>query len=95
MHPFIQNKTRVEPSVLFIVGTNDRTSSSETRRMYQALENSHKPDKTLFQINKRTSLSGVKMLDRRLNLKTDDTIAKFIQLRLVRRQADFPWLPRK
>ena len=95
MHDFIQNKSNIEPSTLFIVGANDRSSSTDTKRMYAALENNNKEKKTLFLINKETSLSGVKMLDRRLNLNTDITIAKFIQLRLVNRASEFPWTMRK
>lgn len=94
MHPFIQNQTRIEPSVLLIVGSKDRKSKTETDRIYDALDNNNTKD-TLIRLSENTSLSGIKMLDPRLKLDTSLNIAKFIKLRMVNRAAEFPWTLRK
>jgi alpha-beta hydrolase superfamily lysophospholipase len=88
---FLQNKHPIHSSVALIVGRNDRTSSGETRRIYDALERSHEINKELFKVEKETLLSGRKMLDPALRLGTEGNIAKFIELTVQANVNQYPW----
>jgi alpha-beta hydrolase superfamily lysophospholipase len=88
-------------SIMFVVGTNDSKSNSDTRKMYDSMLKHHPwPDEKderrkaqdLFLVQRDTNLSGTKLLNSALGIR--DAIATFIDLRLVSHQADFPWQER-
>jgi pimeloyl-ACP methyl ester carboxylesterase len=90
-------------SIMFIAGSKDSKSSAEAKKLYNSLQSHHPklPDEEaqklksqeLFLIQPETSLSGTKLLGSATGVS--QKIAKFIELRLVDRKADFPWQERK
>jgi alpha-beta hydrolase superfamily lysophospholipase len=94
-HPFLQNRYPTKSSVLLVVGKADRTSYADTGRIFKALEKAHEINKTLYKVEKDTSLSGARLLDRRLPLNVDTNIANFIRLKIVNNADNFPWRVRQ
>jgi pimeloyl-ACP methyl ester carboxylesterase len=96
-HPVIRRTL----SVMIVAGKEDRSGSSEARRMFTSLESQRPkvskddaPDKQdLFFDQPPTSLSGTKLLGP--GVETPGRIANFIKLRLSNRQAEFAWSERK
>lgn len=91
-------------SLMLIAGKRDSKSASEAKQIHNRLEKAHplpadekeRVDKqTLFLIEPDTELVGTKMLDPRARLPVSSVIHQFIVLRLVNKQADFPWAERK
>lgn len=94
-NPFLQNEYLIKSSIALIVGKNDRTSRTETQRIYDAVVRSHTVNKDLFKLEKDTLLSGRKMLDPSLRLGTEGNIAKFIELTVVANRNNYPWRMRQ
>jgi pimeloyl-ACP methyl ester carboxylesterase len=90
-------------SIMFIAGSNDTKSSGEAKKIYNSLVSRHPklPDdkedrlksQELFLIQPDSSLAGTKLLGKELNVSQN--IARFIELRLVNRKAEFAWQERK
>jgi pimeloyl-ACP methyl ester carboxylesterase len=99
-HPALQKLL----SVLVIVGADDSKGLSEARRIHGLLHG-HRPKlpsdreealkvQDLFLVdNVPTNLSGTRLLGR--GLRVEEQIARFLELRLVARKADFPWQERR
>lgn len=99
-HPALQKLL----SVLVIVGADDSKGLSEARKIHGLLHG-HRPKppadreealkvQDLFLIdNVPTNLSGTRLLGR--GLRVEENIARFLDLRLVARKADFPWQERR
>ena len=95
---------RGQVGTMIIVGADDRDAYGDARSLYKSLENYHvripenakqeeKEEKQdLFFIEPQTTLQGTKLLARAL--KTDLIIAKFVDLRLVKKASDVPWRER-
>jgi pimeloyl-ACP methyl ester carboxylesterase len=84
-------------SVLIVVGKEKARDAAEANRLYSTFKRYHPDadaekaaDRSLFFMELDTSLQGTKILDE--NLRLDEMIAKFIQLRLV--DQSFPWKER-
>jgi pimeloyl-ACP methyl ester carboxylesterase len=94
-HPYL----RKDISVLIVVGKKDAGALNEANRVYSMLERDHpKPDpekkveqQTLFFAPLDTNLQGVKLLADK-SLKTSETIATFINIRLVKSELSKTWL---
>lgn len=92
-------------SIMLIAGKRDSKATSEAKQIYNRLEKAHPlPEdekerverQTLFLIDPDTELSGTKLVDPRARLPVvAHTISQFITLRLVNKQADYPWAERK
>lgn len=92
-------------STMIIVGANDRKAFGDAKSLHSALTRFHvrvpsdasdaeKEDKMdLFLMEPATTLQGTKLLAGAL--KSDLMIAKFIDLRLVKKSDDMPWKIRK
>jgi len=91
-------------SIMFVAGTKDSKSANEAKKIYGSLQSHHPkvPDddskkrlegQELFLIQPETNLSGTELLSRGTGVP--ENIARFIELRLVNRKADFPWQERK
>jgi len=99
-HPALQKLL----SVMVIVGADDPKGLSEARKIHGLLHG-HRPKppadreealkvQDLFLIdNVPTNLSGTRLLGR--GLRVEENIARFLELRLVARKADFPWQERR
>jgi pimeloyl-ACP methyl ester carboxylesterase len=90
-HPFLQNRYPIKSSILLITGREER---AETDRIFRGLENAHEVGKTLYKLEKPTSLSGSKLLNPRLSLKVDNNIVNFVRLRVVNEADNYPWMMR-
>jgi pimeloyl-ACP methyl ester carboxylesterase len=96
----VQNPAvRNDISVLILVGKGDGKALSEAKRVYSIFEREHpKPDpekkaeqQTLFFTPLETTLQGTKLLAEK-NLKADEIIAAFLNLRLVKNDQSKTWL---
>jgi len=87
-------------SAMIVFGKNDPGAASTSRRIYTAFKRFHPAIPTdpeerekkqdLFLVELDTSLQGTKLLST-AGLNVPQLIAQFIDLRLVRKQEDFPW----
>lgn len=101
-HPIYQSPSF---SIMLVAGKRDSKSTSEAKQIYNRLEKAHPlPEdekerverQTLFLIDPDTELSGTKLVDPHARLPMVAlTIDQFITLRLVNKQADYPWAERK
>jgi pimeloyl-ACP methyl ester carboxylesterase len=92
-----------ELSMLIVAGTGDTKSAAEAKKVYNSLSALHPKVaegddkaleiKDLFLLQPETKLSGTKLLDPSLGVTRG--IAKFIDLRLVKKKADFAWQERR
>lgn len=90
-------------SMMIAAGTQDPKGLAEAKRLYNSLQGSHPkvPDdpeeqlkrQDLFLVEAPTSLAGTKLLGS--GLSVPQRIAKFIELRLTNKAADYPWDERK
>jgi len=89
-------------SIMFVAGLKDSKSAAEAKKLYNSLEAHHpkadeKDDRSktqdLFLVQPDLSLSGTKLLAS--GSSVPQNIAKFIELRLVNRKAEFAWQDRK
>jgi pimeloyl-ACP methyl ester carboxylesterase len=96
----VQNPAvRIDISVLILVGNGDNKALSEAKRVYSMLERDRpKPDpekkadqQTLFFTPLETKLQGANLLTEK-NLKTEEIINAFLNLRLVKSDAAKSWL---
>jgi pimeloyl-ACP methyl ester carboxylesterase len=96
----IQNPAvRNDISVLILVGKGDSKALSEAKRVHSIFEREHpKPDpekkaeqQTLFFTPLETTLQGTNLLAEK-NLKADEIIAAFLDLRLVKSDQSKTWL---
>jgi len=89
-------------SVMLVVGAGDAESAKDAKAIHSRLERYHKePDpkdvvekKSLFLVEKPTSLKGTDLVHPRAMLNVQFDVAKFIELRLVNKREDFPWKDR-
>jgi len=86
-------------SIMIVYGSEDAKYRSEAKRIHDSLKRGRvEPDKTelktLFFVEKRTTLQGNDLLDKKLGLKVDVYIARFFQLRLTNNADRFPWVYR-
>ena len=89
-------------SMMLVVGAQDRKALGDTKALHKQLERFHKEPpaderldkKDLFKFETATSLQGTKLLRAR-GLNVNTFIARFIELRLVRKTEDYPWNERK
>jgi alpha-beta hydrolase superfamily lysophospholipase len=89
-------------SIMFVAGKKDTKATSETKKLYNALEAHHpkaaedKDDRLkaqeLFLIQPETNLSGTELLTKASSVPRD--IAQFLDLRLAGRSKEFPWQDR-
>jgi pimeloyl-ACP methyl ester carboxylesterase len=97
---------QTQVAVMLIAGTKDTKATSEAKKIYNSLHGHHpKVDdddearKVVVLLQPETALAGTKLLTTSLRLPTwgspPQAIARFIDLRLVDRKADFPWQERK
>jgi pimeloyl-ACP methyl ester carboxylesterase len=84
-------------SVLIVVGKEKSRDAADANRLYSTFKRYHPDadaekvaDRSLFFIGLETSLQGTKILDE--NLRLNEMIAQFIQVRLV--EQSFPWKER-
>ena len=77
------------------MGTKDRISYGETRRIFDSLEKFHKVNTTLFRVEKETSLGGIKLLDPKLDLRTDTNLLNFIKLCVSDKADEYLWRVRQ
>jgi pimeloyl-ACP methyl ester carboxylesterase len=95
-HPNI----RSDLSVMIIAGKGSSKAMQEAKRLHNALEKYHPlppadlaaEKQTLWLKTPQTSLQGMRLLNEK-SMHVDDMIARFIQLRLVKKQ--IPWSDRK
>ncbi|MGD0653033.1 MAG: alpha/beta fold hydrolase [Thermoguttaceae bacterium] len=96
----VQNPAvRNDISVLILLGNGDNKALSEAKRVYSIFERDHpKPDpekkadqQTLFFTPLETKLQGANLLTEK-NLKTEEIINAFLNLRLVKSDAAKSWL---
>jgi hypothetical protein len=88
-------------SILIAVGDQQSRDLSEAKRIHSRLERIRPPvvaedrlqKQDLFLIPAPTPLQGTKLLDRALPV--GGSIMKFLELRLLRKQEDFPWTERR
>jgi len=86
-------------SILIIAGKGNGKALSETRRLHAAFEKYHPPVPAEFEAERQmlwlrtpnTSLQGTRLLHEK-SLHVDEMIAKFIELRLTKKQ--MPWTDR-
>ncbi len=93
---------RSELSMMIAAGKQDSKGTSEAKRLHSSLENFRpklptdpeeiKKKQDLFLVQPETSLQGTKLLGSGLPVMAN--IAKFIELRLMNKQADYPWSDR-
>jgi len=101
-HPAVRGSA---VSKMIIVGAKEREALSDAKRLHRAFERHHhklpqdaskaeREEKLdLFLMELPTTLQGTKLLAGAL--KTDLMIAKFIDLRLVKKSDEFEWAPRE
>jgi hypothetical protein len=91
-------------SMMLVAGTRDREGYREAKTIYNRLERFHNvpasrddvmEQQDLFLIEPDTSLSGTRLVDPRARLPVFQSIDTFIDWRLVRKSANFPWTERK
>jgi hypothetical protein len=96
----VQNPTvRNDISILILVGKGDGKALSEAKRVYSIFERDHpKPDpekkaeqQTLFFTPLETTLQGTKLLAEK-NLKADEIISAFLNLRLIKNDQAKNWM---
>lgn len=88
-------------SIMIAVGDQQNRDLSEAKRIHSRLERIRPPvpaeerlqKQDLFLIPAPTPLQGTKLLDRALPV--GGSIMKFLELRLLRKQEDFPWTERR
>ncbi|HEV3136981.1 MAG TPA: alpha/beta fold hydrolase [Pirellulales bacterium] len=91
---------RSDLSVMIIAGKGNSKAMQEARRLHNALEKYHPPPpadlaaekQTLWLKTPQTSLQAMRLLNEK-SMHVDQMIAKFIELRLVKKQ--IPWSDRK
>lgn len=100
-----QPVVRSAVSTMIIVGANDDRAYRDAKNLHKSLERFHvkvdrdataaeKEEKMdLFLMEPKTTLQGTKLLADAL--KTDQMIAKFIDLRLVKKSDEVPWMERE
>jgi pimeloyl-ACP methyl ester carboxylesterase len=86
---------RARLSVLIVAGADDAGAMGDAKRMFNALEKYHtdKNERDLVPYWPQTSLQGVKLLNAR-GLRVPQTIAIFINERLVKKADQFSWTDR-
>jgi pimeloyl-ACP methyl ester carboxylesterase len=99
LHPAV--KSRI--SIMIVAGRQDSKGYNEARKLHKTFEAFHpkideddleeqRKKQDLFLRTPETSLAGTKLLGSGLRVPND--IAVFINLRLVAKQDEFPWLER-
>jgi pimeloyl-ACP methyl ester carboxylesterase len=91
---------RSDLSIMIIAGKGNSKSLHEAKRLHNALERYHPmppadeavDKQMLWMWSPQTSLQGTRLLNEK-TLRVDETILKFIDLRLVKKQ--MPWSDRK
>lgn len=103
-HPIFLNSRAF--SLMLVAGKRDSKATAETRQLRNRLEKAHPTPtdekervekQSLFLIDPDTELAGTKLVDprARLDVSVSTAIAQFINLRLVAKQAEYPWAERK
>ncbi|MDA1050980.1 MAG: alpha/beta fold hydrolase [Planctomycetota bacterium] len=85
-------------SIMLIVGEEDRTASREAKSIHARLERmrdepADPKDPDLVYLKPNTTLQGTQLI-KFPSLPLRNTIANFIEQRLVRKAGDFPWTDR-
>jgi hypothetical protein len=96
-HPAIRKLV----SVMLVTGIEDTKGTGEAKRIFKSLEGQRPkvPEadrlekQDLFLIQPETSLEGTKLLG--AGLPVPGNIARFIELRLVNKEAEFGWTERR